>query len=332
MCGIAGYFSGERKAGTATAVAIAVLAHLMEDRGSQSWGCTDGLSVHRQMGAISKTFTVPTKLPRRFAVHTRYATTGKLKESNSHPFTISGKQFIIGMHNGIIQNHDELNKKHDRTYRVDSQHIFGHIANGIPLDDICGYGTIVYRLEDDWYIGTFNGGELAVSDTREGMFFASTGRALDTALVAAGLQQGSRDLILKDNLIYKLTPQGLYEHMSVKIGWTTQRWNDNKQKKGCEFDLSMYGHGEKELCSQCGDILSFNAIGNTCDECLESSYPDDWELEVIPQGATMHCDDCGAKVEEFEEIAVWGSAKVCKDCLMNYTEGVENEGYSKVVD
>lgn len=340
MCGIAGYFANGCKPGNGAAVAMTLLAIAMEDRGYQSWGSTDGEIVTRKVGAISKSFVIPARMPKAFALHTRYATTGKIKQDNSHPFTVTGKLgLVIGMHNGIIQNHGELNAKYQRTLRVDSQHIFSHIANGLSLSDLNGYGAIVYRLNSDWYIGTFNMGELAIASTREGIFFASTSKALDRALLTAGLSDNARDIVLPDNTIYKLTPNGLELHTKLSVGYTLARWDDGKKsarsRKSAIFGNAAHGaidqrdYGYAETCDKCGDVLDGNCIGATCDVCLDSSIPDDWTVEVVPDGATMKCDDCGERIEAFQEVAVWGEAKVCGNCLMTYSfdvEGLEDEG------
>lgn len=339
MCGIAGYFSNGKKGNdVAIMVATTIMAREMESRGNHSWGSTDGETIARHVGPISKTFSVPQRIPRNFALHTRYATTGKVKQTNSHPFAIGGKELVIGMHNGIISNHDSLNRAYKRSYRVDSQHIFGHIAEGLPLDDLDGYGTIVYRAGSEWYIGSFNGGELAVAQTRAGIFFASTHRALDTALVAAGLADGARDIITSDNAIYRLTESGLKVAYRVHVGETSYKWDDaitskgKGKKKGKHNSASTgitgqsYGaldsHFHPDTCQGCGDILELNVEGTLCQYCEYVSVYEtggtDWELEVVPEGAEMVCDECQARIGEYEEMGVKGTSKLCGDCLIVY--------------
>ena len=53
--------------------------------------------------------------------HTRQATQGIVNKKNAHPFQ---KGNIVGVHNGIIMNDDELDRKHKFKIEVDSEIIF----------------------------------------------------------------------------------------------------------------------------------------------------------------------------------------------------------------
>jgi asparagine synthetase B (glutamine-hydrolysing) len=226
MCGIAGYRT--TNAGSYKfKVATAILATKMEDRGGHSWGyMTDATSGHG-LGSIDKGLRIPSRMPLAFALHTRYGTTGERSLANSHPFTVTGSAgTVVGVHNGIISNHRELNAKHARACAVDSQHIFEHIANGLPLNDLAGYGAIVYTLAGEWYIGRFNNGEMKVAVTPEGIFYASTRDAVAQAASYADLTI-TKWLKVANNTVYKLTTGGLVKSHRLNVAETSLRWDDD---------------------------------------------------------------------------------------------------------
>jgi len=142
MCGIAGYITN-KKTDYRHAVAAAILAKHMDERGGHSWGAMDATQTIHGLGAISLGLTITARMPQHFALHTRYATTGARVVENSHPFTLNGPSGeVVGMHNGIISNHAELNRDNKRAMVVDSQHIFANIADGRSLNNLEGYGAI----------------------------------------------------------------------------------------------------------------------------------------------------------------------------------------------
>jgi len=199
----------------------------MDERGGHSWGCMDATQVAHGLGRISTGLTVSAKMPQYFALHTRYGTTGARVVENSHPFTLHGSAgTVVGMHNGIISNHAILNRDQKRNLVVDSQHIFANIAEGRSLNNLEGYGTIVYRLNGEWFIGRFNDGDLRVCATAQGIFFASTTEALIEALSFAGIAV-QQWLKVKDNMVYRLTLDGLHKAYKVDAMGTRFRWNDD---------------------------------------------------------------------------------------------------------
>ena len=144
MCGIFGWdFKPGKDVSYSRRLIIAtVLAQSNERRGGDSWGVyipdkgfKRGLdnAVCMPLTEMAKANTV--------MCHTRKATSGAKTKKNAHPFEIGD---IIGAHNGIISNHDELNKKYSRDFDVDSMHLFAHLNEGKSFDDIRGYGAIEY--------------------------------------------------------------------------------------------------------------------------------------------------------------------------------------------
>jgi hypothetical protein len=223
--------------------------------------------------------TIPATLPREFALHTRHATTGANVATNAHPFTVSGARGqVVGIHNGIISNHSQLNARYARKCDVDSQHIFQSIADGHSLNELEGYGTIVYTLADTWYIGRFNGGELSMVLTDVGIFYASTDAALIEAASFAGIKI-VRWLKVADDTVYTLTPKGIKKVYKVRASETWLRWDDEVED---DFASAVTKVGHKgttescELCNEPADKLYECDTQIICAECywnLESQLP-----------------------------------------------------------
>lgn len=143
MCGIFGYseLNDESRA------LMPYLACAMQGRGKDSWGGTDGQDVFKMLKPISEGYCVKDFDDYQQGVfHTRAASQGAVSLDNQHPFTFYREDGspVVGVHNGCIGNHDELNKKFDRKFEVDSMHVYAHIAEKKALNDIHGWGALAY--------------------------------------------------------------------------------------------------------------------------------------------------------------------------------------------
>jgi hypothetical protein len=178
MCGIAGFVKhGEPE--PVLPIIMGLLGIFMQQRGTDSWGYTDGKTIKKAVGWLEDGWQYDLGLTDSAAIHTRHATTGGITAENSHPYQFGD---IIGMHNGVVYNHTELNKKYKRKLAVDSMHIFAHIADNIPTDDIEAYGAIVYWKDGLVHLGRFHDGSLTIAKTTFGWLFASTKWAIEQAL------------------------------------------------------------------------------------------------------------------------------------------------------
>lgn len=112
MCGIVGYVGGER----CVEVLMEGLKNL-EYRGYDSAGLalqvTDGIEPLKRVGPLKKLAEAVAESNGYFSRvksgvgHTRWATHGKPSESNAHPM-VGGSGGVAVVHNGIIENHEEL--------------------------------------------------------------------------------------------------------------------------------------------------------------------------------------------------------------------------------
>lgn len=114
MCGIFGYF-GPRPDGAQ--MALRGIKNL-EYRGYDSWGIAakvDGeIRLQKQVGKISEIESLRADLiehPTHIAIgHSRWATHGGVTDENAHPH-LSHKKEIALVHNGIIENYQELREE-----------------------------------------------------------------------------------------------------------------------------------------------------------------------------------------------------------------------------
>lgn len=193
MCGIFGF----SRITDVTRRMAPILALAMEDRGRDSWGATNGTEVIKHLGPIHRTWSQEVDAWAGWEqgiFHTRAASTGAVSIPNQHPFIVEKDgQAIIGIHNGIVTNHEILNKKHNRNFDCDSPHIFMAIAGFSPTNEIMGYGNLAWfeRTETDptprLFLARFNGDNLFVAQLDGGeVVFCSLKDPLEKAAMVAG--------------------------------------------------------------------------------------------------------------------------------------------------
>lgn len=214
MCGIYGW-SFVKSAGISDAkrgAMAASLGILNEERGRESWGAYvyDGStpSVRRlALGASEVTGHAELGSRRLVFGHTRQSTHGKVDVANCHPFK-AGK--ILLAHNGVISNHEELNKDHKRDCTCDSMHLAHHLNEGKDFKEIRGYGSIEW-VEDDKpgvvYLCRMRSGSLSVAmlyhkGVQVGSAWSSDKEHLRTALCIAGIDYKFYDTPVEGQVHY----------------------------------------------------------------------------------------------------------------------------------
>ena len=238
MCGIWGY---QFKAGlskhydsfTSRSILCAMMMRAMDVRGDDSYGfavldtspppsegeatgqAPPSIKIVKGVGASSE--KVDPQLVAGFhqvMAHTRKATSGSICEANAHPFHV---KHIIGMHNGSVSNEKLLNARFGRSCDVDSEHIFHHLANDLPLTELNLYGTIVYQNEtvpDEINFLRTTSGQLEI--------FGIVEDGADKDAPTIGLVWASNDFELKrvlpmiglTNYAFVLKPEYLYQARS----------------------------------------------------------------------------------------------------------------------
>lgn len=183
MCGIFGCYPLTES----VARMLPLIGAEMENRGRDAWGASDGNDVFRRVGPLHETWSeiYPNleKWDGKAAIfHTRGASHGSPKKlENAHPFTFYKEDgtSVIGIHNGIINNHEELNKRYGRNFEVDSMHLWQSRAEGRAWDDMEGWGNLAWfetlNGKMDIHLSRFNNNNLELFKLKGGEFlFAST--------------------------------------------------------------------------------------------------------------------------------------------------------------
>jgi glucosamine 6-phosphate synthetase-like amidotransferase/phosphosugar isomerase protein len=210
MCGIAGYSLAPSSRLDRTLATQALLAGIAE-RGAdavgfahRSPGC--GASVHKQRSgasALLDQISIPQSAT-EVLVHVRDYTKGPPTISaNNHPIRHGA---VVGIHNGIIFNDDELLAAHEcaRTepgMTVDSEAIFalaahshGHPAALEALRGSMATAWIDERRKDTVYVARGAARPLWLARGRDAAFFASTELALEVVERYVGIELEKREL------------------------------------------------------------------------------------------------------------------------------------------
>ena len=232
MCGHLGFSFLEPQPGTAAM--MATMAVFMDKRGGHSWGYwADNLGIVKGMGDMAEELNCHVfKDSKQVIAHCRWATHGAQTVENSHPFH-QGR--IIGAHNGVITNHDDLNKMYpERDFDVDSQHIFQHINDGQDLAELSGYGATVWTdtdLAGCINFCKFNGGSFEVAHVYNGEDFVGTVWSSTTEALRVGLKQlglnykelqihQDQEYVIKDSKAEEITGK------KIAIAWAS-KWSKN---------------------------------------------------------------------------------------------------------
>jgi glucosamine--fructose-6-phosphate aminotransferase (isomerizing) len=210
LCGIAGYSLGPESAVERTVAARALLTGIAE-RGADAAGYAyrafeSGIAVHKQRSgatALLERIRVPEDAS-QLLVHVRDHTKGHPSlAANNHPIRHGA---VVGVHNGIIENDDELFARHlieraEAGMTVDSEIIFalaevsrGHTA--AVLEQL--YGTLATAWLDEGrpelVVARGLGRPLWLGKGKHELVFASTRLALELVESYAGIKLSKSEL------------------------------------------------------------------------------------------------------------------------------------------
>ncbi|HSB37494.1 MAG TPA: hypothetical protein VLD13_00290 [Gaiellaceae bacterium] len=210
MCGIAGYSLSARSGVDRTLAAQALLAGIAE-RGADAVGYAyrrshSPVTIHKQRSgasALLEEVVVPASTTEAL-IHVRDYTKGHPRiEANNHPIRHGA---VVGVHNGIIFNDDELMTEHgferaEPEMTVDSEAIFAlaeaHDAHPRALEQLRGSMATAWldeRRPETLFVARGVGRPLWLGTAREETLFASTKKALEVAEKFLGLKLRKREL------------------------------------------------------------------------------------------------------------------------------------------
>jgi glucosamine 6-phosphate synthetase-like amidotransferase/phosphosugar isomerase protein len=197
MCGIAGYSLSASSSVERTLAAQALLAGIAE-RGADAVGYayrrgSSPVTIHKQRSGASALLdrvVLPASATEAL-IHVRDYTKGHPRiEANNHPIRHGS---VIGIHNGIIFNDDELMQEHaferaEPEMTVDSEAIFAlaeaHDAQPQALEQLRGSMATAWvdeRRPGTLFLARGVGRPLWIGTARDELLFASTKAALEVA-------------------------------------------------------------------------------------------------------------------------------------------------------
>ena len=260
--------------------------------------------------------------------HTRYATHGTVSLKNAHPFSFGS---IIGTHNGVIYNHEDVSASLKRVYEVDSQAVFALFDSNNNLqeclDEIYGDYALAWNKDNKntLYLLREKGRPCHYvywSEARV-MFYASTKEILEQAIQKSTMSKriDKHTIEVYNHLLDLYTSEIHTLDVDKLYTFDTHKFTDELvyETKDYITNSISYNYVNSRSAWNYGGYGSYGY--NTCDV-------DDYMLDEI------NCDGCDEKTQYMDIIYNEDTKEyVCYDCEYKenpklnvdeaYMEGIE---------
>ncbi|MFF3003731.1 glutamine--fructose-6-phosphate transaminase (isomerizing) [Kitasatospora sp. NPDC057940] len=323
MCGIVAYIGPK----DATPFLLEGLARL-EYRGYDSAGVavtgrTGGLKVRKVKGRVADlAAAVPARFKGSTGIgHTRWATHGVPSDANAHPH-LDGAERIAVVHNGIIENADELRAKltadgvvfrSETDTEVLSHLIAAHVGEGVELEDavraalgrvVGTYGIAVLDAEQpDRIVAARNGSPIVLGLGEKEMFVASDVSALVRyTRQVVHLEDGELATVRADGFRTFTTDARTTHHQPSTVDWEID-----------SYDTGGYEHFLlKEIHEQPGSVE--RTLSGRLDERFSTAHLGGLNLDarelreirrvkILGCGSAYYAGEMGAQlIEELSRI------------------------------
>lgn len=263
--------------------------------------------------------------------HVRLATHGDVTMRNAHPFEIGS---VLGAHNGVIHNYNELAKKYNKSIEVDSEVIFAYLNNMSDRDAL-------EKLEGDYALSWVKDSNRIVHLARESsrpisvaywkkariLLWASTSHILENAMHDAGLTLKHHSLLV--NNIYSFNTDKFGSKTAVEKSTFKPKESARSlySNSGWKYATTYYGGYYDNTNDSC--VIDDSPAKYTCETCRNSDY--DYNMIDVGDNVSI-CYECYDDVEACEwcgdyvfgaELVERGLYKVCSLC----TNDVSNTLY-----
>tara|TARA_R110000737_G_scaffold203215_2_gene222333 strand:- start:399 stop:1463 length:1065 start_codon:yes stop_codon:yes gene_type:complete len=262
-------------------------------------------------------------------LHTRHATEGEVSVRNAHPFVVGN---TIGVHNGMIYNHEDIDEKHKEMYEVDSQYLFHFINENDSLqkalDEIYGDYALAWIKNSKTKLNLLHEGgrDLAIAYWKDArvLFYASTKEYLKKALSENGVKANVYNVKIDTHYVYdvyKFSSKGTnceynkiesntleYNYTPLKsyYGYDSYSYFDSEGNEG------YYDYGDRVNCMHCNKTTEYIDIIKHGDKysCLDCEV-DNNHLENRVKDVGLDCCICG----DYAEVARRESSHYyCEGC------------------
>lgn len=339
MCGIVGAASARN----VTPILVDGLKRL-EYRGYDSAGlavidANNALTLKRSVGRVASLENISGSVDGFTGIaHTRWATHGKPAEHNAHPHISS--QTIAVVHNGIIENHQELREelkhkdfvfKSETDTEVIVHQIDWHSQQGLNLfeavkktvSELSGaYGLgVVSKNEPGVVIATRNGSPLLIGLGENENFIASDMSAL--------IPVSQKYMVMEDGDIAKITQSSV--EVFDRDGNAVERKIIISTLSDDETELEGYAHFMKKEIHEQTRAITETLEGRLGSESVAELAFDDQAREIFDRTKELKIIACGtsyyaASVARywFEEFGIKCDVEIASE--YRYRKHVVNEG------